>query len=100
MDLPLRLPKNKAHLEKLFIRAGLKVVDIWDGEVMFNFKDGAEVLNWALHTGASAGFDKVMDPAAKDKCDRAFIEIIERDHKKNGGISIAHKFVAGIAQKI
>ncbi|MFA5272440.1 MAG: methyltransferase domain-containing protein, partial [Candidatus Omnitrophota bacterium] len=40
MDLPLRLPKNKAHLEKLFIRAGLKVVDIWDGEVMFNFKDG------------------------------------------------------------
>jgi hypothetical protein len=53
-----------------------------------------------LHTGASAGFDKVMDASVKDECDRAFIEIIESDYKKNGIITITHKFVAGIAQKI
>lgn len=100
MDLPLRLPKDKAHLNKVFLKAGLKPVDIWEGEIKFNFSDGREVLNWVLHTGASAGFDRIMDPSARSECDRAFIEIMEKDHKKKGGIEISHRFVAGIAEKI
>ncbi|MFH0732632.1 MAG: class I SAM-dependent methyltransferase [Candidatus Omnitrophota bacterium] len=99
MDLPLRLPKSKDHLRKLYIKAGLKPLETWEGEINFNFKNGTEVLNWALHTGASAGFDRIMDPAIRDKCDNAFIEIIEKDHKTGRGINIAHRYVAGIAQK-
>jgi hypothetical protein len=40
-----------------------------------------------------------MDPRVKDKCDNAFIEIIERDYKTTEGINISHKYVAGIAEK-
>lgn len=100
MTLPLRLPKDKEHLRKLYANAGFLPLDLWEGEVEFNFKDGREALNWALHTGASAGFDKVMDASIKNECDEAFARIIERDYKKDGVIKISHKFVAGIAQKI
>lgn len=99
IDLSLRLPKDKGHLEKIYIKADLKPLEIWEGEIKFNFKDGAEVLNWALHTGASAGFDRIMDPEVRKKCDDAFIEIIEKDYKTNHGINISHIYVAGIAQK-
>ncbi len=100
MDLSLRLPKNTVHLQKLFVKAGLNLLDLWEGEVKFNFKDGAEALDWALHTGASAGFNKIMDSKVRKMCDDAFIEIIEKDYKTDQGINIFHKYVAGIAQKI
>ena len=100
MDLTLRLPRDKSYLERLYKKAGLKSLEVWEGEVKLNFKDGREVLSWVLHTGASAGFDKIMDPKVKGKCDNAFIEIIERDYKTKEGINISHKYVAGIAEKI
>jgi len=99
MDLPIRLPKNEDHLKSLYLKSGLKPLEVWGGEIKFNFHDGSSVLNWALHTGASAGFDKVMDIKAKDLCDKAFVEIIERDYQTYKGIDISHKFVAGVAQK-
>jgi len=99
MDLPVRLPRNKRHLEKIYRTAGLRPLKTWEGKVNFNFKTGEAVLNWALHTGASAGFDKIMDPTVKNLCDEAFVEIIEKYYKTDQGIDIAHKYVAGIAQK-
>ena len=100
MDLTLHLPRDERHLERLYKKAGLKSLEVWEGEAKFSFKDGREVLNWVLHTGASAGFDRMMDPKVKNKCDNAFIEIIERDYKTKEGINISHKYVAGIAERI
>lgn len=100
MDLPFRLPRNVESLRKLFVKAGLRPLNIWDGEVRFNFKNGTDVLNWSLHTGASAGFSKIMDPKVRVDCDNAFIEIMDRNYKGRNGIDILHKYAAGIAQKI
>jgi len=100
MDLTLCLPRDKGHMERLYKKAGLKSLEVWEEEVRFSFKDGHEVLNWVLHTGASAGFDRTMDPEVRNKCDNAFVEIIERDYKTKEGINISHKYVAGIAEKI
>lgn len=99
MDLHFRLPKSEKHLGQLYRRGGLDVVDLWGGEQMFEFPSGAAVLDWVLHTGASAGFDKMMDPSVKQECDARFIEFIERDYKRNGKIEVAHKYVAGIGIK-
>lgn len=99
MDLTLRLPKDKRQLEYFYQKSGLKPLELWEGEVKFNFKNGREVLNWVSHTGASAGFDKIMAPEIKDKSDEAFIEIIEKDYKQHGEIVVLHKYVAGIAEK-
>ncbi len=99
MDLPFRLPADSVHLDKMFTMAGLKTISVWQGEVEFVFNNGKEVLDWALHTGASAGFDRIMDPGIRKECDEAFIEIIERDHMKDGKIKVCHKFVAGIAER-
>lgn len=99
MDLTFRLPGDKERLRRWFHKAGLKTLETWDGQAEFRFKSGMDVLNWVLHTGASAGFDRVMDPGAKYLCDRAFLEIIEKDYMRNGQIITAHRFVAGVAQK-
>jgi len=99
MNLTWRLPGDKRQLESFYKKSGLFPVEIWDGEVEVNFKDGKEVLNWVSHTGASAGFDKIMAPEIKDKCDEAFIEIIEKDYSHQGKITVSHKYVAGIAEK-
>jgi len=99
MDLTFRLPKNKNQLLQWFNRAGLQPMDIWDGKKLFCFKTGEDVLHWVLHTGASAGYDQIMDSDIKDLCDKAFIDIIEKDYLKEGQITTAHKFVAGIARK-
>lgn len=99
MDLPLRLPKSKEDLQKLFLKSGLRPIDVWEGEIKFHFNSGKEVLNWILHTGASAGFDRIMSPEIRDKCDSAFIEFIEKDYLTSEGIDVFHRFVAGVAQK-
>lgn len=99
MDLPLRLPKNKAYLERLYRSVSLNPLRAWEGQIEFNFKDGREVLSWVLHTGASAGFDKIMASEARELCDKAFVEIIEKDYKNNQGIKVLHKYVVGVAQK-
>jgi len=99
MDLTFRLPRDKEQLGSWFRAAGLKVKELWDGQTEFCFKNGVDVLNWVLHTGASAGFDRVMAPDAKYLCDHAFIKIIEKDYMRDGQIKTAHRFVAGVAQK-
>lgn len=97
--LPFCLPKDQKDFGKLFERSGLKPIDVWEGEVKFNFKSGIDVLNWSLRTGTGAGFNKVMDPNIRKECDEAFIEIIEKDYMTATGINISRAYVAGIARK-
>ena len=99
MDLHTRLPSGTDHLRNLIRCSNLMALEIWEGEEVFEFERGADVLNWVLHTGASAGFDTVMDASVKTKCDELFIRFIEEDFKKDGKITVAHHFVAGIARK-
>lgn len=99
MDLHLRLPTGRRHLESLFRSAGLIPVDVWEGGEKFTFRSGAKVLDWVLHTGASAGFDKVMASEARRHCDELFARFIERDSMRDGRIEVAHWYVAGIAEK-
>jgi demethylmenaquinone methyltransferase/2-methoxy-6-polyprenyl-1,4-benzoquinol methylase len=99
MDLHMRLPADVGHLRNLLSCAELNSIETWEGMEMFEFQGGADVLNWVLHTGASAGFDTVMDRSVKEECDELFIKFIERDFKRDGRITVAHHFVAGIAEK-
>jgi ubiquinone/menaquinone biosynthesis C-methylase UbiE len=99
MDLHFRLPKGKWHLKRLIRKAGLDVKQVWDGKEEFSFCSGAEALDWVLHTGASAGFDRMMSADIKAECDARFVEFIERDYLRNGRIRLAHRYVAGIAVK-
>ena len=99
MDLHLRLPASCGQLERWFRKAGLNPVTSWEGSVVREFHSGAAVLDWVLHTGASAGFDRMMEPAMKEQCDEHFVRFIEEDFLRDGCIEVAHHFVAGIAGK-
>lgn len=99
MMLPFCLPKDCKDFGRLFKKSELKPIDLWEGEVKFNFKNGVEVLDWSLRTGTGAGFNKIMDPNIRKECDQAFIEIIEKDYKTAAGINISRTYVAGIASK-
>jgi len=99
MDLHFKLPRGSGDLCDHFHAAGLKVLQDWEGEENFIFNGGAEVLDWVLHTGASAGFDRVMKQEARKRCDSLFVEFIERDFKRDGCIKVAHHYAAGIARR-
>lgn len=99
MDLHLRLPRDAKDLGRWFEGAGLRPLRTWEGEEAFAFRRGRDVLDWVLHTGASAGFDRVMDPAVREDCDRLFVRFIEEDFLRDGAIRCAHRYVAGMARK-
>lgn len=100
MDLHRRLPSDERHVRRWLSRAGLSCRQTWTGEESFHFESGAAILDWVLHTGASAGFRHVMAEAARPACDAAFIDHIERHHRSDDGrIRLAHRFVAAIAEK-
>ena len=99
MDLHFRLPRGQQDLVRMFNNADLRLLQSWEGEELFSFDSGEEVLNLVLHTGASAGFDRSMDSEIKKECDALFVRFIERDYLRHGRINVAHRFTAGIAQK-
>ncbi len=99
MDLHRRLPRDGRDLQSWFRGAGLRTRDLWEGREDFCFSSGAEALDWVLHTGASAGFDRMMAPEARDRCDALFIRYLEETAPPHGKITAAHHFVAGIAHK-
>jgi ubiquinone/menaquinone biosynthesis C-methylase UbiE len=99
MDLHARLPRGPAHLGRLLRGAGFAVKAAWEGAEPFTFARGADVLDWVLHTGASAGFDRMMRPQAREACDRLFVRFIEEDFLRDGRIAVAHRFVAAIGSK-
>jgi len=70
-----------------------------EGKEKFIFKNGEEVLSWVLRTGASAGFDEMTSWKNRKQLDDRFKNIIEEKYLKEDGITVAHTFVAGIAQK-
>jgi ubiquinone/menaquinone biosynthesis C-methylase UbiE len=99
MDLHRHLPKHKLQLQDWFESANLRTMSLWEGREEFSFASGADVLNWVLHTGASAGFDRMMAPELKTRCDELFIKYIEASVPQNSRIIVEHHYVAGIAQK-
>lgn len=99
MDLHRRLPRDCGELQAWFQGARLQTLALWEGREEFAFASGAEALDWVLHTGAGAGFDRMMAPEAKERCDALFIRFIEEAAGPQERISAAHHFVAGIAQK-
>jgi ubiquinone/menaquinone biosynthesis C-methylase UbiE len=99
MDLHRRLPRHKRHLQAWFESANLQTRLLWEGGEKFSFASGADVLNWVLHTGASAGFDRMMAPELKTRCDELFIKYIETSAPQNSRIIVEHHYVAGIARK-
>lgn len=99
MDLHRHLPRDPRQLQEWFAAADLRPLLSWEGREKFAFASGAEVLNWVLHTGASAGFDRMMAPQVKARCDELFIRYIEAAAPPDGRIVVAHHYVAGIAQK-
>ncbi len=99
MDLHSRLPRSKEHLGQLFTGAQLETESLWEGKEPFIFDSGQDVLDWVLHTGAAAGFSRMMEPGAKEACDALFVKFIEEDFMVNGTIEVAHCYTAGIADK-
>jgi ubiquinone/menaquinone biosynthesis C-methylase UbiE len=100
MDLHARLPLGRGHMGRWLRHAGLAVLATWDGQEPFVFARGADVLDWVLHTGASAGFDRMMRAQARAECDRLFIRYIEEDCLRDGRIAVAHRFVAAVGRSV
>ncbi|MBM4142849.1 MAG: methyltransferase domain-containing protein [Lentisphaerae bacterium] len=99
MDLHFRLPRGARRLRRWFEGAGLSVREVWEGRVNRRFATGGEALEWVLRTGAGVGFNRMMSDDIRATCDAEFAAILEREARQDGVIEVAHRYVAGTAEK-
>jgi len=99
MDLHFHLPAGTRQLRNWFRQAGLSVRDVWKGGVERQFAGGEDALGWVLKTGAGVGFNAMMAEEVKTACDAEFAALIERDHMRDGIITVTHRYVVGIGEK-
>lgn len=91
MSIRYILPRDKDHLKKLFMSAGLKPVKVWQDEKAYRFKKGVQAYEWVRDCGAIAGTGQIMNFDVSKKIG----EILDRSARKQ----VTHKFVMGIAKK-
>jgi len=95
MDIQFRLPKDKDYLKKLFFLVGLTPTKVWQDQKLYNFKKGIQAYNWVKNSSAIAGTGQIMNK----NFDKEIAKILDTYYSTRKGITIIHKFVAGIARK-
>jgi SAM-dependent methyltransferase len=95
----INLPPNVHTLQKWFTKGNLKTMDYWEGEQILPCKNAEDALEWAMRSGAAAGFMDVLD---RNREEEILFRIKEQINSLiNQGIEfkLSHTYVAGFAIK-
>jgi ubiquinone/menaquinone biosynthesis C-methylase UbiE len=77
----------------------LKVSYSASGSKSYTVESGREAIARLRATGAAAGFEHASDAEDEEQIFNRFAEIIEEKHMTEDGITITHRYLAGIAQR-
>jgi ubiquinone/menaquinone biosynthesis C-methylase UbiE len=98
-NVVLHLPKDKHYLTKTFCKYQFQVQDAWDGEIKVPCKNGSEVADYMLKSGASAGFLNALDSDQVEPVFKSFIRFADERFQKGNGVLVKHDFCALIGIK-
>lgn len=90
---------NSWMLRVMFRLLNLKVLCFDDGSKSYTVDSGQAAINRLRSTGAAAGFEYASDEESQEQIFKRFAEIIEERHMTQDGITVTHRYLAGIAQK-
>ena len=87
------------HLGLLFRILNMKPLYLGNGNKSYTVESGQEAIERLRATGAAAGFEYAANSEDEEEVFERFAEILEERYMKNNGITITHRYLAGIAQK-
>ncbi|MHC4187843.1 MAG: methyltransferase domain-containing protein, partial [Planctomycetota bacterium] len=92
-------PRDMEHTEQQLISTGFKVVDIWDGKIVFRYNTAQQVLEHLLKSGAGTAYYDAVDPERREHLEQQFIETITRRVKAGTKYEVIHDYICCIAEK-
>ncbi len=90
---------NSWILRVMFRMLNLKTSYSANGNKSYTVDSGKAAINRLRATGAAAGFEYASDEEDEEQIFKRFAEIIEEKHMAHNGITVTHRYLAGIAQK-
>lgn len=92
-------PRDPAHVEGEMRKAGLDVVDIWEGAAVFRYPSPDDVLEHLLKSGAGTAFYDAIDPGRHEALTQEFLNRLAAGGKRPRGYEVSHEYVACIGEK-
>jgi MoaA/NifB/PqqE/SkfB family radical SAM enzyme/ubiquinone/menaquinone biosynthesis C-methylase UbiE len=92
-------PSDMNHTKQQLISSGLKVVDIWDGKIVFSYDTAQQVLEHLLKSGAGTAYYDAVDPERREQLEKQFIETITQKIKDKSKYEVIHDYICCIAEK-
>jgi ubiquinone/menaquinone biosynthesis C-methylase UbiE len=83
----------------IFRLLNLKTSYSANGSQSYTVESGEAVIRRLRTTGAAAGFEYACDEEEQEQIFKRFAEIIEEKYMTLSGITVTHRYLAGIAQK-
>ena len=90
---------GRYHLWLYYRLLGFSPMQLWSGQKQYTVDSGKVAIERLQATGAAAGFEYAANDSDSEQIFKRFAEIIEEKHMKTDGITITHRYLAGIAKK-
>lgn len=90
---------NSWILRAMFRMLNLKTLYSDNGSKSYIVDSGAATIERLRATGAAAGFEYASDEKDEEQIFKRFAEIIEEKYMTSNGITVTHRYLAGIAKK-
>ncbi len=94
-----RFLMNSWHLGLYCLLLGLKPKKLWGGEKSYSVENGKKAIEKLRATGGAAGFEYASNDEDSEEIFDRFAEILEEKYLRSDGITITHRYLAGIAVK-
>ncbi|WP_375772735.1 class I SAM-dependent methyltransferase [Archangium gephyra] len=94
----IALPHGQKQLVREARRAGLHVQEAWEGGMAVPCRNGREIVDYMVKSGASSGFLDSLDKAQVDQVLETFVQLADRSFATGGGVEVRHDFCALIAR--
>ncbi len=91
-------PRDMNHVSQQVLSAGLEVVHLWDGKIVFRYDTAEEVLEHLLKSGAGTAYYDAIDPKRRDELQGRFVETLARKNPV-AGYEVIHDYICCIATK-
>jgi MoaA/NifB/PqqE/SkfB family radical SAM enzyme/SAM-dependent methyltransferase len=92
-------PRDMDHTVEQLVSAGFKVLDIWDGEVVFPYDTAQQVLEHLLKSGAGTAYYDAVDPQRRNDLERQFVDTIAQRINPGEKYEVIHDYICCIAEK-
>lgn len=98
-NMVINLPKDHRYLLKTFCKGAFQPVDAWNGALSVPCRNGSDIADYMMKSGASAGFLNALDEKKVDQVMQQFIQAADKRFQIEGNVPVKHEYCALLAIK-